>query len=505
MDTSGKKETRTSTSGPGPVFFVVATIIGLLSLLIGGLVVGYFAFLLFGSLYLVFFTGKKDPLSPILFLFLAVGLLAGGLTYSMLNSMETAAQISNWPLIRPLLESPATKTGLAVMIGLVSGVLAIGIALKVVTAIRPSLIRAVQAIDQALRFDSLIIIVDEGKIKKTDSGDLPARVVGPATVVVRPYNAVVLMQGSQVSRIVGTGEVKLEKEEEIKAVVDLRPQSGGYKARVRTKDNFPLLVSGGVSFRIESKAETDKLGAAADAATSRFGDVIGGDDYAVYQHTIYRAIFAVGAGTSWIDATSGAPGGKVRSIVRDYNLEDIFPLDGASRTESFLNELAEQVTEAMQKGARAWGVTVYGVGVNEIEMPEQVKQHWETIWQNRIKIIEAESDKEMEVIRAHGTHEATKMFAEAEGQAIRSLEGVKVKVLEEFINQILKAMDEDLIKDPRVAIRLIEAVEQLTRNMVADERAAVRLTKLLERLPPLQLPISSGHGYLQGEKRPRID
>ena len=136
---------------------------------------------------------------------------------------------------------------------------------------------------------------------------------------------------------------------------------------------------------------------------------------------------------------------------------------------------------------RPWG------GVNEIEMPEELREYRRAAWQKRIEKIQAEGDQEAELIRAEGVH-----------KAIRSLEEMKVVALEGFRKQILAAIDGDSIKDPKVAVELITALERLTRNMVTDNQAAVQLTELLERLVPLSVTASSSlsgrRGYLgQGE------
>lgn len=208
-------------------------------------------------------------------------------------------------------------------------------------------------------------------------------------IVIQTCNAVVLVRGGQVSRIEGPGVLRLQEGEESKVCVDLRPQSGGFEVEVQTKDLFPLTIRGGVGFRIESQAETDRFQDLADAVAGRFGGVISGD-YAVYKYVIYRAIYEVEAGKDWIKKTLDASGDKVRRIIRNYNLKNIFSLDGTERDESIQTELSKKVMKAMQKDARRWGVTVYGVEINEIEMPEKTRRHWEATWWKRFEIVQAQ-------------------------------------------------------------------------------------------------------------------
>ena len=88
MSADGDKET--GKKGPGArqrlLFFLVAMGVSIPGLLLGGPTVGYIAFLLFGILYVQFFSGKLRRLFLFLYLLLAVGLLVGGLAYPKLNS-----------------------------------------------------------------------------------------------------------------------------------------------------------------------------------------------------------------------------------------------------------------------------------------------------------------------------------------------------------------------------------------------------------------------------------
>ena len=461
------------------VFLAVAIFVGLPSLLVGGFVVGYVAFFVFGLLFVIFFAGERRDFALSFYIFLAVGFLVGGLVYDGLDSAGAVIRVSNWPLIGPLFEPSAVQTGLAILAGLSSGVVAI-IVLMVV-----------------MRTGGETIIVDEGKTVKTEPGSLLGKFFGaPSTLVIRPYNAVVLMRGSKVSRIEGPGSTKLKKDEEVRDFVDLRPQSGGYEEKVRTKDNFPLTVRGGVGFRIESRDEALERKDEGDSETRDVSGVIGGC-YPVFRHTLHRAVYAVGAGKDWIEKAKGAPGGKLRDAIRNYYLEDIFPLNGAERDESILSELAGQVTEGVKKSAQGWGVTVYGVGVNEIEMPEHVRQHWEAAWQKRLDTIAAESKRAAEVIEAWGKNEATKVVAEGQGEAVRLLEGVKDVVLRRFGEQILEAIaSSDSMKDPKVVAEFIAAWERLARNVVPDDlgMGIIKRTEILRQLGLSQVPGSFSPG-----------
>jgi regulator of protease activity HflC (stomatin/prohibitin superfamily) len=505
-----EQETHANSPGGGQTltFLVVATIVGVPCLLLGGPLVGYFAFLLFGFLFINFFAGKIRRLCLFIYLFLAVCLLVGGLVYSTLDSGETATRTGEWPLIGPLFKYTAVKALLAVVAGVVGGVLAVDLPLRLIVLISAEWILALResyGLDRklatslvrnlALGIGRARVIVDEGEIKDRHPQGPLDRVGAPAVVVVKPYNAVVMVRGGKISRIEGPGLVRLQNEEEIQAVVDLHPQSGPYEVSVVTKDNVPLKVKGGLAYRIESRDEARARGDRGNLESKDFDGVIDGP-YPVFRHTVYQAVFNVSVGTDWKKKTESKASSKVRDVIRDYTLEEIFPLDGSQCDKSILNELAAKAKELAQKDARNWGVTVYGVGINEIEMPEKVRERLEAEWQKHIERIRAESAKMAEVIRAEGT-----------SQVLSSLEQIKLKTIEALMAQILQGIQAGgLMQNPRVANRFIAALERLARNVVTDDRSAVRLTEMLDRLAPSKPPrfqLVGSQGRFSGEDEER--
>lgn len=522
MGVGSEGETRKNSSGGGQAiaFILVALAVGVLSLCLAGLSGGYVAFLLFGFLFVVFFAGDKRRLFLVIYLFLAIWLLVGSLTHFWLSGEETVAQVSDWPLIGSLLERAAVRTVVAILAGGVSAALGVGLPLLFIILVSAEWVLALRETHEldrklaikllfylAMGIGEVYMIADGGEIKETKPQGPLKNFGAPAVVVVKPYNAVVLEQGGKITRIEGSGVVTLQKQEGVKAVIDLRPQSAGFETDVRTKDNVPLTVKGGVGFRIESQDETRKRGGGRNTEIRGFSGVISGP-YPVYRRTIYRAVFNVEASKDWFEKTKGTAGSKVRARVREREMKEIFPIGQVDGEQSILNELAAEALELARDAAVKWGVTIYGISVNEIEMPEEVKQrfieHLEAEWQGHTEIIRAESDKVAKIIRAEGESEATLRIADAERQAIRSFESVKVKAIEAFVDQIQRVVDADDLKDPQVAARFIAALERLSRSMVADDRSAMRLTEALERLvlsqPPGPPPLLSTHSRFSKEE-----
>jgi len=492
MSVNGKRKAPTGVPGiwHAIAFLIVAIILNVVSFFLLGFLGGYFVFLLFGSLFVIFFAREKRRLSLFIYFFLAVGLLVGWLFSTPQAGKEFAARARDWLILGPQIKSTAARVAVFIVAGLVGGSLFVVLPLCAVVLLSAEwmlALRKTYGVSRKLAFQLLfnlalgigeaIAIADEGEIKERKPDGPLEKFGAPVAVVVKPYNAVMLVRGGNVSRIEGPGLVKLQKEEEVECVVDLRPQSGPYEVEVRTKDNIPLTVKGGLSFRIQSRDEAQELRDKGGAETSRLSGVIGGA-YPVYRHTLHQAVYAVGAGKKWIEKTTGAPNGKVRTAMRNYYLEDIFPLNGAGRDESIVDNLAKEVAEKVKKSAREWGVTVYGVGVNEIEMHEDVDAHffdrWKAGWERQIKTIQAD-----------GQARAIESVARAESVAIHALEQAKSRAIEDFARQVLNGIQmPGLMQNPQIAARFIAALEGLARNIVADDRVAARFTEGLEQHLP---------------------
>ncbi len=392
-----EKRTLANTPGAGQIliFVMVAVAIGIPSLLLGGFFLGYIAFLLFGAIFVISFSGKRRRITLLVYLYLAFGLLLGGVFYNALTGDETAAQVATWPLIGSLLEDTVIVAVLAVATGTVGGALAVGLPLWLLVFISAEWMLALRQtyslerklatrllLDLALGRNKTFVVADEGVVKRNDLEGPLDKFGAPVAVVVKPYNAVVLERGTRVSRIEGPGLVHLQNEEEIKTVVDLRPQGESFELEALTKDNVPIRFRGSVSFRIESWRETKEREGIGDFETKGFTGVIAGP-YPVYRWTLYRAVYGVSAGKNWRSQTGGTAGGQVARAIGGFLVDEIFVVSEDERLsipQSILKEIIEQAKEKAIEKARDWGVTVNSVNVFDVKMPEDVQKVFISRW-----------------------------------------------------------------------------------------------------------------------------
>jgi len=485
-------ETRENSPGTRQVlaFFLVALSVGVPALWLGGPTVGYFAFLLFGLLFVVFFSGDKRRLYLVIYLLLSVWLLVGGLTYFRLTSEETVAQISSLPLIGWLLKHTAVKVGVAVLTGLTGGLLIVGLPLFLIIFISAEWMLALREtydLDRklamkllfylALGIGKAVVIVDEGEIKETKPKGPLDKFGAPAIVVVKPYNAVVLERGSQITRIEGAGLVTLQKSEGIKAVVDLRPQGEKFEFTALTKDNVPLTVSGSTSFRIERWQDARDRGDREDFETQGFTGVISGP-YPVYRRTLYRAIYVVGSGADWKSQTAGMARGKVGAEIRGLRLDEIFVVDEDARVHmerSALQDIVDQAQPEAVKTGRIWGVNVMSVGIGSIEMPEEVQEEflrrWGAPWRGWQALVEAKAESEKAAILATGKSRAAIIEAQGEHEMSRlQADGNRWKMVREALAK-LEATKHEMETRRLIAQSERELAEVSAESTLVDARA----------------------------------
>ena len=478
MVADGGKETHKNNPGIRQVltFFLVALAVSVPALLLGGSLVGYFAFVLFGLLFVLFFSGNRRRLALLLYLFLATGLLIGGLAHAWLNDVGTVARLRDLPLLGWLLGQAAVRSVLAVLAGGAGAALAVGLPLWLIIFISAEwmlALREAYGFDRklatkllfylAMGIGGAVIVVDEGEIKMTLPQGPLDKFGAPVVVVVKPYNAVVLVRGTAVSRIEGSELIKLQKGETIKAVIDLRPQGRGYEREALTHDNIPLTVKGGVAFRIESASDTRRRRPREGHETGPFKGVISGP-YPVYRSTLYRAVFGIPAGKDWQSQTEGTAGSRVGGAIREFRIDEIFVVDEEERVNlerTALQDIIDKARAGTIETARNWGVQVAGVGINTIEMPEEVQKAFLARWKQPWK-------EWVEIRRAQFKSKAAYLEGSSKAQA---LEEQYRRSLDAFASHLYHIQDDEArIKMLLEVIRSLQPVDRRVLNLLLEGR-----------------------------------
>ncbi len=405
------------------------------------------AFVIFLLLAARFFLarGSKATLVNFIWALLVVTLLCTLGSYWWLSQDRVLTVIYSKTLLRLALDGTAGRVILSVLMGLLGSVLTIVLPLYLILRVSTEWILALGEsmgvnrnlawrllFSLVLRINKPYIIVEDGERKVTKPAGILETIGGPGLVVVRPFNAIVCEQSGQVSKIVGAGVTTLEKFEFIKAALSLRSKWECFELEdVMTKDNVPLLVRGGVSFRIMDATTAREHRDQADPVVRRWREIVGEPDYPVHQWTLYKAVYGVSESKDWdwIQQAKGVAGAQVRVAISQYRLDEIFIVDEQLRVAMrapIAKTIADKATDAANKLTIDWGVNTNLLVIDYLEMPAKVQEdfleRWRSPWKGWQTILEAAASGAASVLQAGDEGLATYVRSLGEGQA-RLVEG----------------------------------------------------------------------------------
>jgi hypothetical protein len=354
------------------------------------------------------------------------------------------------------------------------------------------------------------VVIEDGKIKESETkGDLP-KLGGPGLVIIRPYNAVVFEQTGRITRIEGPGEVFLRLGERIKDVVDLRNQARGYEAvQVLTRDRVPLMITGGVGFRIQrlediletdahlrrvSRHRWDPLSVLVAMGDSEEGIR---DMGRVHRRSIYNAVYGPRSGRQWHEQVANDAEGEIRRAVRLFDFGQIYNQDAADTVVdvAVLEAITRQATDGLRRTAARYGVHVLGVGIRTIQIEQQddiQEAYFAALgarWRNRVE--RAEVQVEGEAFRGRAQIQTEYMaavngvlgqFRDALAQMSGPGQPMPREIIERYL-QLAERLLQNILTDHSTARRYLETMEVLaSRSQQSVLAAGVNVTEMSDFL-----------------------
>ncbi len=476
-----------------------------------------------------FVSAKARRLTWTVWFITAFALFLSTILILFLNAPEQVRAIEQSKILSFFLGGVTAKVIVSIVVSLILGTVIVLLPILTVVFISSEFVLQMPGVMDISRLDvvrlflSMIFrtgrpyyIVENGEITQTRPKGLLPKIGGPGLVIIKPYNAVVFERGGNVTRIEGPGRVYPKFMEFAKAVLDLRKQWISWTAEnVLTKDHVPLRFHCGVGFRIEAAKDTAKWvkGALPPDQGGNFTGIIAGD-YKVYQHTLYRAVYGTTA-AGWKLTSQAATETQLQSVVRRYSLEDFYNFGDGDLVadESILNAITAETMSLAQKISPSWGVTITGFKISHFEAPEEMKERLMELWAARYKekgkVMEAKADKEVMIIRSEGVYRSTILEATAEQKAMEArgkgqadalarVTEVKVRSVEDLIEQLLKGMQgaSDGQIDPTIVQRFAQLVEQISRNLLSDTLTAQLYIDALEKIALSGAPTAIALGNL---------
>ena len=409
--------------------------------------VGCFLFLSL-TLFIVRFRlpPKWRRLFTVTWMILAIALVVGIPLHRWLNTPAVLTTIANNVLLRFLIGATWSRVFWSAVAGLLVGICLVWGPLLAVMYVSSEWLLAMRETFGVTRWQALRLLIsmvlnvsypyyliEDGEMTLVKPKGVLDRLGGPGVAVVKPYNAVVFEQAGKVTRIEGPDMFMTKLFEFAKHIIDLRPQWESFTVEeVLTKDKVPLRIKCGLGYRIESREQTAERGEDPREMVEgrRFPGIISGE-YPVYKRTIFKA--AYGPAGDWQFTTKGATITKLREVVSEFELQDIYRLDEQGQ-EFILAEIGRRTKAEVATIAHYWGVRVSTVNIDTIEVSEavreQVWQMWGAEYARRRALIEAEGKREVVVTEAVAEKEATRVKTEsARIEAIGKAAAERIKVM----------------------------------------------------------------------------
>ncbi len=311
------------------------------------------------------------------------------------------------------------------------------------------------------------MIISEGQIKTTRPGGVMKQLGGPGKLIIEPGNAVVLQSGGRVTRVCGAGIVSTKRFENIKEVVNLRNQFAVVPVEnVITADKIPLTITMGVGYRIKP------------ADDSNAQDVIKDSEglFAVNRKIILNAVYENTADGKWTGLGKGAPAAQLRDQVMALTLDEIFPEGVTTPDMRKIKQIEDKILANLNGFASSKGIWFTGVDIQQVIMPERVKEAIEM-----------------------------KVRADAEAKAIEGIEGARGKAFGEMLQYILLPFFQNQV-DSKAALKLVEIFVNQNKHILTDDILRHQYLGVLEKMaqsegtkifssngaqPTIESPISS--------------
>jgi regulator of protease activity HflC (stomatin/prohibitin superfamily) len=329
---------------------------------------------------------------------------------------------------------------------------------------------------------------------------------GPGLLVVGEGNVVVLERNGEITRILGKGTYTLERGEwfkepiETKGIHDLRGGGGDPVTvkDVRTKDGVPLKITIGGWCRLELKGDTDKRPASRYAGAESSSPVIAPDSqYPIYEATIRKAVYGTGKG-GWQDAFPKGGVGALRDVVAKYTFEQIFPSPGPEDEEGthqrMVAQMEKEIKEAIGEGPAAKGIVAGGIGIREINPPEEMRKamlaRWAAPLQGAVLRQKAEDARDRLIVQTEGQARSFERIEKARRDASSQWAPIIAD-----LQAVLPQVDNDLAV--LEFVRMVrDLLSRIGRDQNADRRRLTALQRMMDEedrllaasIPPAQYP-----------------
>ncbi len=271
---------------------------------------------------------------------------------------------------------------------------------------------------------------------------------GPGIIITSCDHVVAIFNGLKFKRISPPGLTFTERYERIHTIVDLRPQLRAFTVKAETKDGIPVKVLTFVPFRVDAGDRQPQLG----------------HSYPFDEDAVFRAVYEQPVEHKWKRDADGratedqdlVPWDELVPIIAPPLLKEIiveYTCDGLCAPGDPRSEIKQKFKKRITEEMEPCGIQVIGGGISNIvpadeSVIEQRIRSWKADWKRKIEI----------------------ELGKGEAEVARQLESVRSQAQIKVMRDIARILTDEATSEKVIALRLIEAIEEMTYEQAVRRR-----------------------------------
>jgi hypothetical protein len=345
------------------------------------------------------------------------------------------------------------------------------------------------------------VVEDREPVERVPGNPYGQFFAGPGIVLTGCDHAVAIWNGLAFRRVPDPGLAFTHQFESIQACIDLRPQLRSFDVVARTRDGIAIKVRTFVPFQIEGGDRVPELGSS----------------FAFFRSSVFRAVHGrrvelgrVGAGNdeiearqprAWDDLVVTYACRILHNIISGIAFDELCePIEASPHASASAGrpldpdrgpraEIAQALRSQLQEAVAPSGIRLLGGGISNLLPVEEAPMrgrvdNWLVEW-TRLMIAR---------------------LGEGEAKALETMEKARIEASAELVRRVGKKLEviggsSGRVSDAAVAIRFIEAVEEMASNPLVG-RALSEGTRETLRLVAAAVGEDRGMGEAQGVGQP---
>ena len=303
--------------------------------------------------------------------------------------------------------------------------------------------------------------------------------------VVDSHVVLALGRGGNFSRSAGPGYVKLEANEKIRHVIDLRPHFRQRRVRAVTRDGIPFETVVSATFRVRRLAKGDHP----ENIPYPF------DPTAIFQVSYFSSVGEGEFEIPWTDHVAPMVADAFVGELSNYTLDEVYNIEHIDGSSTVMKpeRIKKNVQQVVQDRLSQHGIDVVSVGLGDLTLPVDVTAqriaNLQSAWQRQAQIQKTKDEvvamQKLEEARATAEVELIKQIVDT----IEQLKASGNTDISDIITLVTMESLESAATDEHLGLQpqLLQTLSQM-QALAAKEQKALPASNTQSRLNPPPSP-----------------